>query len=229
MRKGLKMPNITIIKANPNPKSAILSVDADLLGSYSRVIIPKKSDIRQFSPLAEMIFNLSQTVVRIDFSFQEGATVISVARKPLDFKPEEVEALSRRISEFFESGQKAILLEALAGVEARKPFEPKNPVEKLVVGSFNAHVNPITIRDGGSIEVLKVNIAPDGKICTDVALIGQCNGCGSAITDTLGGAKNAITAEFNILKERHASNPNVQKLQFEDITPVELPSLVFIR
>lgn len=223
------MPNITIIKANPNPKSAIFSVDEDLLRKFSRVIIPKQSDIRQFSPLSEAIFNLSQTIVRIDFSFQEGATIISVARKPLDFKPEEVEALSRHISKFFESGQMAILLEALAGVEARQPFEPQNAVEKLVVGSFNAHVNPITIRDGGSIEVLKVNIEHDGRISTDVALIGQCHGCGSAITDTLGGAKEAIKAEFKILKERHAANPNVQKLHFEEITPVELPSLVFSR
>jgi Fe-S cluster biogenesis protein NfuA len=222
------MVSISSVKDNPNAKVATFEIGADYLGDFSKIIIPSQGDLVAYCPLAQTIFPKSKDITRIDLAARDGNTYITIARKFLDWKEEEIQNAQTHLESFFASNIEPVYLEALArDFAAAEPLETSNPVKSLVQQAFLDQVNPILAKDGGAMELVGVTLKEDtGEITADVALMGSCNGCGQAETATLEGATNKIREVLDAAKAQHTDNQDIQKLHFQGINIFEAPEVI---
>jgi Fe-S cluster biogenesis protein NfuA len=223
-----EMTNVSIFEGNPNLKVLTLEIDQDLLGPYSKLVVTPNGALRQYSPIADFLFR--GDVTRVDISVREGKTYIGISRKLMEWSDKNKETVLTAVQKLVEMQRPLLLIDALSkNITAQKPFIAENPVQKLVQDSFNEQVNPILASDGGAMELLNIGIKQTGEISAGVALIGSCNGCGFAETETLSHATNRIRQVLEIAKKQYADNPTVQALKFEGISIREVPEIVFVR
>ncbi|HPF77808.1 MAG TPA: NifU family protein [Alphaproteobacteria bacterium] len=222
------MSIVRLFEGNPNPKVATFEIDKDLLGHFSKLIVTKTGALLQHCPIAEPLFK--GDVTRIDLAARDGKTYITLSRKLMAWDTAEKEAVQRRINEFLSKSTPAVYADAIStAIQTQKPFTAANPVTKLVQATFNQIVNPILANDGGAMELLNIDIKPSGDIAAEVALIGSCNGCSSAETQTLVGATKTIRQALQSAKAQHKGNPDIQKLLFTGITVREIPEIALTR
>ncbi|MEM9468576.1 MAG: NifU family protein [Pseudomonadota bacterium] len=222
------MSNVRIFEGNPNTKVLTLEVDQDLLGMFEKIVVTNSGALREYSPLADVL--LKGDATRVDFSFNDGKTYIAVARKMLEWTDNMKADAFAKVEQFLSGSAPAVYLDALStNIQAQKPFKPKNPIQKLVQASFNEQVNPVLATDGGAMELMGVEIRATGEITATVALIGSCNGCSHAETETLGKATEKIKEVLEAAKKQNASNPIIQRLDFSGIKVQEIPELVISR
>ena len=229
------MISIKHFPGNPNPMVATFKIDQDILGIFGKIIIPRGSNLEKYSPLAQMLFPRSASIVRVDLTARDVKTYVSIARKLVQWTTDDILKVEDHLKGFFAKPTPAVFIDAIvANVVPQKPFAPANIIQKLVQASFNEQVNPVLASDGGAMELLNVEIKPTGEISADVALIGSCNGCGSAETDTLVEATKKIRKVLEAAKAKEAAKPEggnsaVKMLAFKGISIREIPDLVITR
>lgn len=234
------MPTVTEFQGNPNSNVATFEIDADLLGAYEKVIIPRNSTLLAYSPLTQAIFDKAKGVLRVDMSLRDGKTHVALATKMINdqplmqWTPESIARTQAFIAQFLEANA-LLLTDALAANVTPQPrFAPQDgaigQIQGLVQNAFNDVVNPILARDGGAMELLNISVIPKtGKIGANVALIGACNGCDSAATQTLTNATQAIQKVLEAVKAKSPNNPALQTLTFTGIGIQEIEDVVLAR
>jgi Fe-S cluster biogenesis protein NfuA len=221
---------ISHFDGNPNPTVATFEIDRDLLGPFGKIVVPRGGKLEQYSPLAQSLFPRSAGIVRVDFAASSGKTYISITRKLVPWKPQEISLALTHLQNFFAGPAPAVLNDAIASnIAVQRAFAPANAIQKLVSQTFHDQVNPILASDGGAMELIGVEIKSTGNISAHVALIGSCHGCGHAETSTLNGATGKIRQVLDVAKRQYASNPDIQKLSFQEITIREVPELVIAK
>lgn len=220
------MSYIKLVEDNPNPKVATFEIGVDLLGPFSKLVIPATGKLKDYSPLAQSLF--IGDVTRVDLASRDGKTYITLSRKLMNWSNEEKQRAIQKIGDFFSKQVPAIHVEAIAqNIAFQRPLQANNPVKKLVQNTFNSIVNPILAKDGGAMELLNIEIKPNGEVSADVALVGSCNGCSDAETQTLAGATDTIRRVLEEAKKQNETNAFLQQLSFSGISVKEIPELVF--
>lgn len=226
------MTVVSYIPGSPNPFAATFEIDRDVLGGrFSKIAIPRMgSGILKYSPLAQAIFSKSAGYARVDLALTDkGKTRVTITRKFVHWdERKHIPDTTAAIEKFMAGSQQAVLAEALAqNVDVQRPFRPNGKILTMVHQAFIDQVTPVLASHGGAMELLDVKLDQStGKISAEVALIGNCNGCGSAEEQTLGNATKAISDVIDVASKR---DTEFQGKSFAGIRTREIQSLVIGR
>ncbi len=225
------MRNVKAIKDHPSAKVLTLEIDQDLLGHYAKIAIPRGSRITDYSPFAKVLFERGKDVNRVDFFAKDGNTCISIARKFMGWDEKSAAAATALTEKFLATNHPVIYLEALStNFTSHAAFDHGgHPVKKLVQKTFLEQVNPMLAKDGGAMELLRVEMKPTGEISSDVALLGSCNSCTSAHDTTLRLAADRIRQVLEIVKKQYADNPSIAALKFTGIRISNMEEIILSR
>ena len=216
---------------NPSPKIVTFKINADFLGVFEKITIPKSSRLVEYSPFAQGIFGRGGDLNRIDLFAKDGETSISIARKLMPWSEQDIVKIKAIIEGFFRTKMDLIYVAAMQkDFQSRPTFNPGgHPAKKLVQQSFFDQVNPVLASDGGAMELLNVHVKTDGEITSEVALLGSCNGCTSAEKSTLEKATAKIREVLDFVKEQNKGNPAVAALHFKEIKIVQVSELILTK
>lgn len=222
------MSNAIIFDGNPNPKVLTFEINTDLLGSFSKLVIPKNGALLDYCPIAESLFQ--GDVTRVDIAARDSKTYVTISRKLMEWTDDQRKAVTNHLNLFLSQSTPAAYLDAITqNITSQPPFKPNNSIQKMVQASFNDQVNPLLASDGGAMELMNVSLKSNGDIEAEVALIGSCNGCSSAETETLAKATEKIKSVLNAAKIQNSGNATLQKLNFKEIQIREIPELAIRR
>ncbi len=226
------MTQLKLIQERPNPQAITFVLEKDIMGPLSKVSISRADTaLLQYSPLAQVLYQVSKMLTRVDFFIDDDKnTRISLSRPLMPWEPVNIEKTRNLLTDFAKTGQQFLLPEAIAqNLETKKAYEPEGPIQTLVAKVFRAQVNPIVEKDGGAMELTNIELRNDGSIYADVLIAGACSGCKSASSHTLQGAMNGIIDAINMKKAEHPDIPLVQSLSFKEIRSENVQRMILSR
>lgn len=226
------MTQLKLIQERPNPQAITFVLEKDIMGDLSKVSIPRSdAALTQYSPLAQMIYQLSKSTTRVDFFLDaEKHTRITLSRALMPWEPKHIEITTKLLSDFEKTGQQYLLPEALMqNMKTTKAYKPEGPIQKLIANVFQQQVNPRLAQDGGTMELTNVELNNDGTVYADVVLAGACGGCSMSGTHTLKNATISINQAINQNKALYPDNAALQSLAFKEIRAEKVDRLILAR
>lgn len=208
--------SVQINNEHPNPNVLTLSLGKDILGPFSKVILPHGDALIAYCPLARTMFDGNAGIIRIDLTTgQSGHTQLSLVRKVGAWSDAMGQQALEQVMDFMAKPEQPVHLSALTS-HARAPFIYQNNLEGTVSDAFSHSVNPALAKHGGIIELLEVYYDPDtGAVEAEVALLGSCRSCGSAEEETLNNASIAVDKGLKAFANQLVKNdPAFAKIHF---------------
>lgn len=236
------MVDVKIVEENPNPKVLSVDVDQSFLKVLGKVVVSRKGTFKEYSPFAKAVFKKHPNVksltflknnddtTRVTFFLDKDVTKqIMGGEKKLKKKQElgDLTNLPKFLKKYIKK-DKDVIINDQALKEKEKIsaiFNPENNVQKVIVHTIKKHVAPKATGDGGDFQVADIRFNQDNtRVDVDVYLLGACDGCSQSETGTMEGARQALTAVFEQVRQKL---PGYGGLQLGDVKKVDFEDIAF--
>jgi hypothetical protein len=183
--------------ADGNKTAATFALNADLMGPYSTIIVPKNDVLTQAVPLAYFGFNIANSIGRTDMfhDSKRGTTVSFIAftgKRDFEWSRTDLQSIGHSLKDYFAENPTALDLSELEKHPSMNPYVPGDDGEQQLFDAFNRVVGKRVKSHGGSYVVVDdVRSKPEtygpmfrrketGRelVTIPIAPYGACGGCG---------------------------------------------------